>query len=298
MDFCSWTRRTAVLSLLAAGGCASTAISPMSETALATGRHGPIEVTTYGPLSGPTVIMIPSLGRGAHDFLQLATELAANGYRVLCPQPRGIGASAPLRVGAPLTVLAEDVADVVQALAHRKPVFVLGHAFGNRVARMFASSRPDLTEGVILLAAGGKVAMPPEIEHALVSSFDMSLPHEVRMGFVAKAFFAPGNDPAVWRTGWWRDVAEAQIAATESTPVEAWWEGGTAPILVIQPKQDVLAPAENAERLRAAAPERVQVVFIDQAGHALLPEQPRAVAKATLEFLNSMTRSGRSDMSR
>jgi pimeloyl-ACP methyl ester carboxylesterase len=54
---------------------------------------------------------------------------------------------------------------------------------------------------------------------------------------------------------------------------------------VVQPAEDVIAPAQNAERLRAAAPDRIEVLTVPRAGHALLPEQPAAVSAALLGWL-------------
>jgi pimeloyl-ACP methyl ester carboxylesterase len=278
------TRRTAFAALLPLAACATAPAYPSWSRRLVRGRHGAIDVLTTGPRAGDTIVMIPSLGRGAEDFRLLAEAVAAAGFKAVCPQPRGFGSSAPYAAGVRLDDLADDTAEVIEALAPQRSVIVLGHAFGNRVARKFSARRPDLVRAVILLAAGGKVAMAPDIEQSLVASFDLSLPDGERMEHVARAFFAPGNDPSVWRDGWRRDVAEIQIEATRRTPVDTWWEAGKAPILVVQPLQDVLAPPENAEALRAAAPQRVQVVAIDGAGHALLPEQPEAVARAVIGF--------------
>jgi ketosteroid isomerase-like protein len=50
---------------------------------------------------------------------------------------------------------------------------------------------------------------------------------------------------------------------------------------------DVVALPENARRLAAEFPERVTVVEIPHAGHALLPEQPEQVEKAILAYLRS-----------
>jgi pimeloyl-ACP methyl ester carboxylesterase len=274
---------------LATSGCGHRRSSVIAQRQIVIpGRHGVIEAHSFGRTDDPGVVMIPSLGRGAQDFAMLAHAVAAHGFHVVCPQPRGFAGSAAYAPKADLSDLADDVIDVILSVA-RGPVVILGHAFGNRVARMCATARPDLVRALILLAAGGKVAMAPEIEQALLASFDLSLPDDVRMQAVARAFFAPGNNAMLWRDGWRRDVAEAQIAATERTPVDAWWRAGDARILVIQPMQDVLAPAENAERLRASAPDRVSVVYVDQAGHALLPEQPGAVADAVIAFLDTLT---------
>ncbi len=50
-----------------------------------------LEVLAQG--SGPTVVMLPSLGRGASDFDAIADRMVEAGFRVLRPQPRGIGKS-------------------------------------------------------------------------------------------------------------------------------------------------------------------------------------------------------------
>lgn len=249
--------------------------------------RGPLEVLEDGAAGGKCVLMVPSLGRGATDFDDLAGRLAREGYRVLRPQPRGIGASAPYAKDVTLVQLADDLLDVIAGEA-AAPCVLIGHAFGNRVVRMASARKPEAVRALILLAAGGKTTMPPDIEAALLASFDLSLPEETRMKAVAKAFFAPGNDPMVWRDGWYREVAAAQIEATERTKVEAWWSAGSAPILVLQPMQDVLAPPENAEQLRKQEGKRVTVVYVDRAGHALLPEQPEAIARHISHYLDGL----------
>lgn len=257
---------------------------PRTQTRMIGTARGPLEVLEDGPAGGRCILMVPSLGRGASDFDDLARRLSAQGFRVLRPQPRGIGASAPYAKDVTLVALADDILDVIAAEA-AAPCILLGHAFGNRVVRMASARKPEAVKALILLAAGGKTAIPPDIEAALLQSFDLSLPEDQRMKAVAKAFFAPGNDASVWREGWYRDVAAAQIEATERTKVEAWWSAGAAPILVLQPMQDVLAPPENAEQLRKQEGARVTVVYVDRAGHALLPEQPEAIAGHITQYL-------------
>jgi pimeloyl-ACP methyl ester carboxylesterase len=45
--------------------------------------------------------------------------------------------------------------------------------------------------------------------------------------------------------------------------------------------------------VREAAPGRVQIIQIDRAGHALLPEQPDAVARAVIEFAKQLSNSNK-----
>ena len=133
---------------------------------LQTIRMGEVEIATAVEGDGPTLVMSPSYGRdGLADFDHVAEGLAAAGWRVLRPRPRGVaGSSGPMH-GPDLKDLAGDVAGVVRQLGGA-PAVVLGYAFGNIVARVLAVERPDLIRGVILAAASaspGKVS--PEVNH-------------------------------------------------------------------------------------------------------------------------------------
>jgi len=290
------SRRAALLSLACAGCAAVSGPDPgHSHTERSGGGrsislvtpHGRLDVLDDGPREGQPVVLLPSLGRGAEDFDDLTRRLVASGRRVIRPQPRGIAGSQPYSVQPTLAELADDVAAAMDSLSLRACV-IIGHAFGNRVARMIATRRPDRVRALILLAAGGKVAMPADLQEAVLKAFDFSLPDKERLGFIARAFFAPGNDASVWRGGWRPAVAEMQIGATERTPVDAWWLASSLPVLVVQPLQDVLAPPQNADLLKQEGGERISIAYIDRAGHALLPEQPEAVAFHVLSYLDRL----------
>jgi pimeloyl-ACP methyl ester carboxylesterase len=115
-----------------------------------------IEVIAQG--TGPAIVILPSLGRGAEDYDVVAAHLAAGGFRVLRPQPRGIGASTGPMANLTMHDYAADVATVIEHES-KGPVVVVGHALGNYVARMLATDRPDLVRGVLLAGASpGKSA--------------------------------------------------------------------------------------------------------------------------------------------
>jgi len=200
--------------------------------------------------------------------------------------------------GLSLSDLAGDVAAVIDGLG-AGPAVLIGHAFGQRVARMLSAIRPDLCQAVIMLAAGGKVPVPERARNALLACFDETLPAAQHLEHVQYAFFAPGNDPTVWSDGWHRQVAEMQSAATTglgrheattspATSLDAWWAGGDARMLVVQGLQDTVAIPENGRRLKAEAGSRVELIEIVGAAHALLPECPDEVALHVLDFLKRL----------
>ncbi len=227
---------------------------------------------------GRPIVLLPSLGRGQRDFDPIAPLLAAAGLRVLRPEPRGIGQSRGPETGVTLLALADDIAAVIRAEA-AGPAIVLGHAFGNWVARNVAVAHPELVRGVVLAAAAARV-QSPEVRAALDICKDTTRAREDRLTALQFAFFAPGHDPSAWLDGWSTEATRIQRAATAASPREAWWHAGSAPILDLIAAHDPFRPPstrrENADEFGG----RVTIHIIDGASHALIPEQPAAVIAA------------------
>lgn len=238
--------------------------------------------------NGPTLVLIPSLGRGAEDFDELVPFLCGAGFRVLLPEPRGIGGSAPLAEGDTLFDMAADIAAVIE---HEKaaPAILAGHAAGNWVARVLAHDRPDLATAVVLLAAIVTDMPPAEIRSSITASFDMSLTDELRRGHLARVYFAPGADASVWLGGWWPEVAKAQRRAATLTRNPSWKRvANRFPTLYIGAADDVISPPPSDEALKEALGPLATAVVIDNAGHALLPEQPEAVASTLVTWISRL----------
>ncbi len=247
-----------------------------------------IEILAQGSERANVIVLLPSLGRGASDFDAVAVRLADAGYRVLRPQPRGIGRSRGPLHGIDLHDCAADVAAVIEH-ADRGPAFVVGHAFGNRVARMLATDRPELVRAVALVAANiGRAPSPPQMRAAIRASADPSLPDEERIRALQFAFFAPGNDPRSWLKGWHPEVLAAQRIAGDRTSRDEDFAAGQAPILYLQPEHDPLAHVEDAEAYQRQFGERVSIVVVERASHAVIAEQPDAVSAALVAYARKL----------
>ncbi|MFC9551918.1 alpha/beta fold hydrolase [Rhodococcus sp. NPDC056960] len=243
-----------------------------------------IEVVVEG--SGPTVILLPSLGRESYDYDEVADGLAQNGFRVARPQPRGIGRSAGSLENITLHDLAADVGAVIEALDNGAAV-VVGHAFGHYVARMLAADRPDLVRGVVVAAAGAR-DYPATLTELAVKCSDSSLPDAERIGYLQTGFFAPGNDPTEWLTGWYPEVSKRQLAASAATPKDEWWAVARQPILDLQSALDPFRPRETANELRDRFGELVTVSVVPNASHALMPEAPAHVVRALTDWIRTL----------
>jgi pimeloyl-ACP methyl ester carboxylesterase len=249
-----------------------------------------IEVLAQG--RGQRIVLLPSLGRGATDFEPIAGRLQGAGLRVLRPQPRGIGASHGPMTGIDLHDYAADIAAIIEhdiehdvAHAGGGSAFVVGHAFGNRVARMLATDRPDLVRAVSLIAANvGHAPSPPAVRAAIRASADPSLPDAERLAALQFAFFAPGNDARTWLKGWHPDVLAAQRLAGDRTSREEDFAAGQAPVLYLQPDHDPLAHVEDAREFKRALGDRVTIVVIRNCSHAAIAEAPDAISDALIDY--------------
>ncbi len=268
------------------------AITPASKLVSyvdAAGQLVAIEALIRG--EGPLVVMLPAGSRGASDFDDLASRIAAAGYRTAAVNPRGIGNSK----GPRLERIADHLRDLVEVIEQLSPggapaggVVVIGHAFGNRMARALASFHPQAVSSLILLAAGGQVAPKPEAAAARRSLLNPALSPEEQMAAMRIAYFAQGNSPEAWRLGWHRDAGADMAAALRKIPADSWVGAGKAPLYVIQGAEDNFAPPANSEALKSAYPDRVGVATLANAGHQMLAEQPERLAELVIARLNKL----------
>lgn len=171
--------------LLVACSQTTTSTSDMFETPHFASYENGRQINYFSnSVSGPRIVLLASLGRPVSDFENLATKLGKHGYHVTAVDMRGVGQSD--QFGNPSTITLYDLAkDVQLALKNEglhtgEQVVVIGHAFGNRLARAFAHRYPDDVRGIILLAAGGaqNIQDNPKAWKSLMQSFDLKLPRE------------------------------------------------------------------------------------------------------------------------
>ena len=249
-------------------------------------KYDTVEIDLIAEGRGPLIVLLPSRGRDSEDYDEVAAGLAKEGFRVLRPQPRGMHASKGPLKDLTLHDLARDVATVIER-EKAGPAVIVGHAYGNWVARMTAVDHPKLVRGVVLAAAAAK-KFPPRLSQLVSKSADQSVPEAERLAAMQEIFFAPGNDPKIWLKGWWAEASEAQRVAAANVKQSDWWHAGTVPLFDLQAGIDPFKPKGTENELKDEFPDRVTVVVIPNASHALLPEQPAAVVQAIAGWVRKL----------
>lgn len=250
-----------------------------------TARNGEASIAYTAEGDGPPLVIIASTGRGTAEFGDLAGRLVEHGFRVLRPEPRGIGGSTGAMAGVSFHDFAADIAAVIRAEGGR-PAILAGHAYGNWIARTVAADFPALARGVVLVATGAK-SMPRALIDTITMINDPASREADRLAGLRLAFFADGNDPRPWLDGWHPAVTRSQRAARALTEGD-WLAAGTVPVLDLQAAADPFRPADTRDELRAEFGDRLQIRLIDGASHALPAEKPGEVADAIAEWASRL----------
>jgi pimeloyl-ACP methyl ester carboxylesterase len=245
-----------------------------------------VQIDTIAEGKGPLIVLLPSRGRDSEDYDEVAAGLAKEGFRVLRPQPRGMHASKGPLANITLHDLAKDVAEVI-ARENAGPAVIVGHAYGNWIARMTAVDHPKLVRGIVLAAAAAK-KFPPRLSTLVSKSADPNVPQAERLAAMQEIFFASGNDPRIWLKGWWKEASEGQRVAAANVKQSDWWAAGNVPLFDLQAGKDPFMPEGSRQDLTKEFPGRVTLAVIPNSSHALLPEQPDAVVKAIAGWVRTL----------
>ena len=254
----------------------------MAQTRLIDVGAARLECTING--SGDPLVVLANAGCSTGYLESFGEHIP--GAQIVAINMRGVGASRGPLSNATLRDLASDVAGVLEAL-QCGPAHILGHAFGNRIARCLAADRPAMVRSVILAAAGGLIGPATPLGSALRDAPPAKLtgPECVALG---ARWLSPASDPNILASvECWPQVHVAHLATSGRIPRDEWWTGGNASMLVIQGLDDIAAPPGNGHALRDQLGERVQVVDIPRAGHFMIVEQPDPVVAAVTDFIGS-----------
>ena len=114
--------------------------------------------------AGPVIVLVHGASANAREFQTTLVPALESGFRVLSMDRPGHGFSERPDNATQLEVQARQIAGAIEALVPGEKVIVVGHSFGGAVALRIGLERPDLVQGLVLLApvthdwGGGGVA--------------------------------------------------------------------------------------------------------------------------------------------
>ena len=236
-----------------------------------------------------TIFALPGSGADVSRYKDLGPILADAGYQLIAINQRGILGSSGNLAQLTLRDLANDVIAIADKMGIEK-FHMAGWAFGNRTSRMLATTYPERLASLILIAAGGLVQPLTEPGELAKLLDDQTLSEDEKIHLARRTMFSPKTDIRIIRDyvqglTYWPEARKGQSEANKNTPLEEWAAGGKGPMLMIMGKNDLTAPIENGYRMRAEHGERLTLITIDDAGHAVGIEKPKEVAEGMIDFL-------------
>lgn len=98
----------------------------------------------------PTVIIINGMARHKNEYKVLQEALSVN-TRVVSYDRPGLGYSGENSFPRTLDYIAEDLAELVQAIEAEPPFILIGHSLGGHIARYYADRHPEQIAGLVFL---------------------------------------------------------------------------------------------------------------------------------------------------
>jgi pimeloyl-ACP methyl ester carboxylesterase len=244
---------------------------------------------------GPPIVLVHGVTLGVAVWAPQLRALADDGHRVIAVGQRGHGRSLAGEGGYSLERLADDLAEVLDALEVTGAVLV-GHSMGGMVAQLLAVRRADelrrRVAGLVLVATSSGPVMPgptARLSRLLSGGADRSLrraerrgrgilPHEDLGPVVARMCFGADPSPAdleltrATMTAMSPSAVSGLLPGLLSFDVRARLGAVDVPTWVVSGSRDVLTPPRMARATAAAIPGARLVVY-EGCGHMVMLER-------------------------
>jgi pimeloyl-ACP methyl ester carboxylesterase len=261
-------------------------------------KHGRCHYHFEGPENGPLVLMLHGATVPAWELDRIVPFLNRAGFRTLQLDLFGHGYSARPRVPHDYDLFSEQVLNLLDVLAVRETVHVLGHSLGAVLAGRLAIREPERF-GVLILAApmldylandqSARWLKIPWLGEILIPS--LVVPMLVRRRTrryrpIEDGRFAQWYRAQVRLPGFGRSLLSL-IRTGALGDQRALYEALNDiqnPLLMVRGADDVILPAQQMSMITQLVP-RATVQEISNTAHAMLLTDPELVAPYLLNFL-------------
>jgi pimeloyl-ACP methyl ester carboxylesterase len=202
---------------------------------------------------GEPVVLIPGFASGRETWAMQTPSLSRH-FRVITFDPRGVSESDKPEGPQSISLLADDVAHLLQALRMSR-AHIVGASFGGFVAQEFALRYPFMTRKLVLCCTsfGGPNHVQPEPE---------------TLKIIASA----------------RKLNVGQFEAATNFDVESRVEGIRSQTLVVSGDADEIVPVQNSRNLAAKIP-GATLRIVEGGSHTFFSERADEFNKLLTDFL-------------
>jgi 3-oxoadipate enol-lactonase len=246
----------------------------------------------FNPGGSPNVLLLHGLGATSESWGLQLPALTGASMRVLAPDTRGFGRSGYSGGRMKPSLLAADVACLMEKL-EAFPSHVIGISMGGVIAQELALGYPQHVSKLVLVNTFARL-LPVAWQGwfyfliRFIVVHTLGLPAQARI--VAKRLF-PRSDQAAMRQVLYNEIVQANPAAYRSVMRELAIYNSldrvhkiSAPTLVITADGDQTVHPVHQALLAKRIPGARQVI-IPNASHGVIADQPEAFNQTVLDFL-------------
>jgi pimeloyl-ACP methyl ester carboxylesterase len=248
---------------------------------------------------GFPLFMIQGLGGGSEIWAPATVDLLSKHFKVILFDNRGSGRTDKPEIAYSIDMFAADTAGLMDALNIEKG-HVLGISMGGMVAQGLALNFPERVETLILCSTNcgfSKSVLPsPEIlKIMMVDRGELTaeelLRSQIPFGWTNE--FVKSN-PEFIEDEIQRIILnptpefsrDRQLLAASKYNTYRKLKKIAIPTLILQGKEDVLTPPENAEILAQNIP-RSKLIMLDDSSHRLFQPYTEKVVNYIVDFVNT-----------
>jgi pimeloyl-ACP methyl ester carboxylesterase len=250
---------------------------------------------------GAPVLCLHGISSQAHGWEDVA-RLLIPAYRVLALDQRGHGDSDKPPAGYSPFDYAADIAGAIAALG-ASPAHIVGHSLGGLTGLLCAAAFPDAARSLVMIDIGPDAGTEEGLEAIIAYIRSMpnhfaSLDEAAEQIFTHVDSFFPGYNRTSARHRAthglrrtpegrlvWKYDPDAMIQTLREMHRD-WWDvlpRVACPVLVVRGEWSLSFDPDTVERMVQALPDG-RAVEIENAGHLIPQEAPRALADAMRRF--------------
>jgi pimeloyl-ACP methyl ester carboxylesterase len=254
---------------------------------------------TAGPPAGPAVVLVHGFSTPLLIWERTSPALAAAGFHVVSYDLFGRGYSDRLRCAYDPALYERQLRGLLETLAIRWPVDLVGFSMGAQICAHFTDRHPARARRLVLVDPAGfsastlrpsRLALLPGVGEYLQRRIGPEALADRAVGmFVDPATMPPDFRARVLAQARFRGTGRALLStrrAMPSTVVDLYRRVGASrkPVLMIWGREDRIAAFAQHAIAREAMP-AAEFLPVDRAGHAAQYERPETVNPAIVEFL-------------